>query len=863
MNKLFLQYTPSVLLIFLLVFQCCAQTTPITYTKTWNADAGLIAPYAAKITATSNAAQLNNITDFNDNTAWQSGAPIPFDFVKQPHNNLLLGSHLNNSASKIATGTLEKATDGDFNTEVALQPDASKEAWLAMNFPSKNIALRHIYIKCFIANPQQNVTIKAKNTKNQVLIVGTVKATQNGQWVKITTNQLNITQLRLSCPGNFGIQEIAALSNDPKEAVTFDFQTNKEIGWVDTKHWAGTMPDGKATATKIELFGSTNNVSWTLLGTLNPVSVQRAITRIAKPMLARYFKVEYTLNPIDYNKISLWEVEIYDKNGPKGGMPVALANPKNMNDLLGINTVWGWGLGVYSDMHDPNTGVNRFNQIGTHARNYHFMNWDLPDPDDVTDTLFTRMAAGRGTPAMPWLNWDTEYKAWKKAGLEVESSINFEYAPEMWQKPYESAYKYGRAFAKHFGQKDEKGKPMVSILEVGNEPWKYPAEQYQQILKGMSEGVKSMNTGIKVFPGALQAAKPRNENSTWEKNYVGVRVTKEIAPFLDGLNVHHYSWKYLSDGKRISVHPEHPESTAWDILADIRWRNQNMPNKPIFITEFGWDSSSPNENCVHSECVTEEEQTLYTIRHIFLLARLGMERITNYFYANTPTNGASTLFTRSGLTESVLNDHTPKKSFFAVKSVRNLLGTSRFLRVVQEDEKAYIYLFGDAGGKPTHLVAWRPVEAIDKTVQLVSIDKSNWVVGQLQAVLLDGKSITGSPAPTVPALKNNKIEFSVSATPIVVALNGNQQRYAAAPLPNSGIELLEPICKDGELNLKVPKTIRTPVVYTVIDNMGNHVRHGHIHDDHAHLDGLGVGSYLLKIHNFGLPTPMFKFVVQQ
>jgi hypothetical protein len=856
MNKLFLRYAHSALLFFALIFQCCAQT------NTWNADAGLVKPYTTQISATSNTADLKNILDANDNTAWQSGAPIPFDFVKQPNNNVLLGSYRNNNASTIAAGTLEKATDGDFNTELAVQPDASKEAWFAMNFPAKFLNIKYIYIKCFVASVKAPVVIKCKNLKNQVSVVATVKSTQNGQWTKIVANQVNISQIRLSSTGNFGIQEIAALGDDPKEAVTFDLQTNKEIGWIDTKHWAGTMADGKPTASKIELFGSTNNLNWTSLGTLNPVSVQRAITRIAKPMLARYFKVEYTLNVADYNKVSLWEVEIYDKNGPKGGMPTAAANPKNMNDLLGINTVWGWGMGVYSDMSDPNTGVNKFNQIGTHARNYHFMNWDVPDPDDVTDTLFTRMAAGRGTAAFAWLNWDTEYKAWKKAGLEVESSINFEYAPEMWQKPYESAYKYGRAFAKHFGEKDEKGKPMVSILEVGNEPWKYPAEKYQQILKGMSEGVKSIqNSGIKVFPGALQAAKPRNENSTWEKNYVGVRVTKDIAPFLDGLNVHHYSWKYLPDGKRIAVHPEHPESTAWDILADIRWRNQNMPNKPIFITEFGWDSSSSTENCVHSECVTEEEQALYTIRHIFLLSRLGMERITNYFYANTPTNGASTLFTRSGLTGSILTDHTPKKSFVAIQSVRNMLGTSRFLRVVQEDEKAYIYLFGDATGKPTHLVAWRPVEASDKTAQLVSIDRADWSIAQLQGMMLDGKSANGSPALTAPILKNNKIEFSVTNTPMVVAFKAIPQRYAASALPNSGIELLETICKDGELNLKVPKTTRTPVVYTIIDTMGNHVRHGHIHDDHAHLDGLGAGTYLLKIHNFGLPTPMLRFVV--
>jgi hypothetical protein len=172
-----------------------------------------------------------------------------------------------------------------------------------------------------------------------------------------------------------------------------------------------------------------------------------------------------------------------------------------------------------------------------------------------------------------------------------------------------------------------------------------------------------------------------------------------------------------------------------------------------------------------------------------------------------------------------------------------------------------IYLFGDANGKPTHLVAWQPVVGTDKSLQLVTINRNNLNVGQLQTIILDGKSAFGSPTTTLPTVKGDKIEVYIGATPTVIALNGTIQRYAAAPTPSSGIELLEPVCTDGELNLKVPLTERAPVVYTIIDKLGNHVRHGHIHDNHAHLDGLGAGTYLLKIHNFGLPTPMLKFIV--
>lgn len=63
----------------------------------------------------------------------------------------------------------------------------------------------------------------------------------------------------------------------------------------------------------------------------------------------------------------------------------------------------------------------------------------------------------------------------------------------------------------------------------------------------------------------LQAAEPLAEGSGGG-NFVGARVTSDVAPLLDGLNLHVYSWYRDPESQPVvgaerGVHPEHPGST--------------------------------------------------------------------------------------------------------------------------------------------------------------------------------------------------------------------------------------------------------------------------------------------------------------
>ena len=119
----------------------------------------------------------------------------------------------------------------------------------------------------------------------------------------------------------------------------------------------------------------------------------------------------------------------------------------------------------------------------------------MSDPDNPPH--FEEMSLGHGTEAQWWLDWDWEYAGWNSAGLEVQVSIQFiadQFPRETFDDPYNSAYNYGFAFARHFGPTHGTGN--VHVLEVGNEPWMsghgYPDPAfYREVLLGMAEGVKA------------------------------------------------------------------------------------------------------------------------------------------------------------------------------------------------------------------------------------------------------------------------------------------------------------------------------------------------------------------------------------
>jgi hypothetical protein len=719
----------------------------------WNPDAGLVMPFTqnAQLSASSNPGQIANVVDGDPNTAWQSAAPLPDGYVDKPWQNILLG--------KTGLFTLGKhpsnwknATDGDLST-LCLIGQQGSASLIALKL-GENEALFCLSLKCQAAAAISVLVFQPAN--NEWLEIGQYLPSENYSLKRFEVPGGRAGSIKLTSAAGFDLFEIAALAGPPKESLVFDFGQKVPVGTLLTRHWAG---EGALLATNFYL--SNDQLNWSLAATADPSSLHPVLTNIAPEIHARYLKVEQVLMARDWNKASVWEVKAYDRFGPYGPRPSAAAGHTKIKDLLGVNGYWSWGTDQYSDQLAPGGGPYRYAPVASHARNYHDMTWDLNSPADKIN--FGEMAAGKGTPAKEWLNWDREYQAWHDAGMAIQASLQFyRFKPSDWKKPEQEAREYAGAFVKHFGQ--QHGNGLVCSIEAGNEPWHYPSEVYKKILYGMASAAKASDPYMEVFPCALQAADPGAEKKEGFKNYMGARISQEAAKLLDGINVHAYSYTPGPHGQQKALHPEHSNSSFWEILNAIRWRDQNMPGKKIYLSEWGWDHGGGGEDCTHSECVGEAAAAAYAIRAAMIALRLGIDRATWFYYANA--NQPSSLYTRSGLTASAAQGFAKKMSFYALESLVALVGERYFLKTIQEDEKAWIYLLGDANGTATHLIAWRPV-AFEDAATTTATWKSGHRPGA--AFLLDGSGNRGRKTALPEVLPTGEWRIKISATPLVVA----------------------------------------------------------------------------------------------
>ncbi len=709
----------------------------------WNPDAGLISSLTqgATLSATSPGTNLTSILDGNTDTSWQSGGCLPTGYIARPELNQILGACAAGRCTSSGSTNTQDATDNNPYTG-AYVPLNSGTAWINVPLP-KTRSLYQLGVRGFGNQPIVFEAVTANGNK----VVSTLTTADNYQYRRFAAPSDPIVSLRVSSKDKFTLTELSTLADPCFEAVTVDLGSPVNVGWIQMKHWS---PDATSTTLSI----STDGQQWTQVASLIPTSLSYQSTRFQE-QLARYIKVSHTVVERDWAKVYMWEIAAYDANGPYGAVPTPKQNVHTFAELLGINGIWGWGNS------NPN-GAVLYRQVASHARNYHSMSWDVKDPDHIPD--YTAMSAGKGTEAQWWLNWDKEYAAWVKAGLQVETSIQFTnrvFPISVWDNPSLAGYNYGFAFAQHFGP--SYGNGLVRALEVGNEPWDYPANFYKTILGGMAAGAKMGDPAIKVMPGALQAFKPEAVNAS-SGNYIGARLSPIEAVNIDVLNTHAYSYSYSADGKRTAVPPENADSSLNEVRNFLRFRDVNLPTMPVYLTEWGWDSLGVGESCNATECVSERAQALYGVRGALILSRFGLDRLTWFFYANDAK--CDTLYCRSGVTGSLNTGFAPKQSFRAFQALLKNVGTQYFLKVLREDSAAYVYVLGDKNGVATHIVAWRPVSGDDTDVAQITLPINALPAS---AVTLSGVTLNGEPA-VMPVVVDGLWTIPVSSAPLLVTL---------------------------------------------------------------------------------------------
>lgn len=325
-----------------------------------------------------------------------------------------------------------------------------------------------------------------------------------------------------------------------------------------------------------------------------------------------------------------------------------------MRDFIGLN---GHTVQFKPELYQP---------IGRLVRDYHPVEWDL----------------GKETPVLPEfpfaknrVDWSGVYGSWQKHGWITNACLMFESIPQAdWKDVEKDAKAYGRAFAKEFGPSGER--KLVDSVEIGNEPGKWSDADYARMLKSMAEGVREGDPKLKIATCNLTAGK----SGDYEKS---VACLDGLASSYDILSIHTYAqlenwptWK--------RSYPEDPALPKYlkDVEDLCKWRDQHATGKPVWITEFGYDSTTKPQETTGDFSkwvgVTDEQQAQWLVRSLLVFSAMPVERAYIYFFDD---NDKASLHASAGLTRNF----EPKPSFYAVSHLQRTLGEYRFSRMVKNE----------------------------------------------------------------------------------------------------------------------------------------------------------------------------------
>jgi len=425
---------------------------------------------------------------------------------------------------------------------------------------------------------------------------------------------------------------------------------------------------------------------------------------------------------------------------PIGKAPSVKAKPAKLLPLPTMDQL----VGTNAFIDDP---IDKIAQPSSLVREYHNWGWDIEGPDALRRFQPSGAAGGKS-----WF-FDDYYAKLKAQGAIV--------CPVIWQaarplfdykslesKPIKPGADSGspasyRLHAEHFfqvaarygsrkvddsllvlapDQPRKSGLGVLRYLENWNEPdktWEGRESRFDpfelaamssadydgdQGRMGKNIGVKAADPSMKLVAGGLTGL-----------DLPYLRAMKFWADYnrkgnfpADVLNIHHYSssnheqW-FQPGGKGIS-----PE--ADDLAAKMRkltqWRDANLPDRELWLTEFGYDTNpaSPLHAPAMGSMSAEQVQAAWLIRAYMALAAAHVDRATMFMLRDTDSNGTGVFATCGLVTQK--GSWQPKPSWFYQCTLKNQLKGYRFSQEVPSGNPSVrVYEFAKSKTKRA-LMVW-------------------------------------------------------------------------------------------------------------------------------------------------------------
>ncbi|HOI33380.1 MAG TPA: hypothetical protein PLC47_11470, partial [Bacteroidales bacterium] len=534
--------------------------------------------------------------DQNLHSFWESEALLPENYIYTPDFNAF---HPKSAPKVISENTA--FADADLNTAVTFNKK-NQDAVYGHTFKLLQAVESHrLSIK---TGNVETVKITLIYTDESVFLANILPESQYSLVAVFPEKNKLVKQISIESSAPFQLFEIACLSRKPFVDYTLELEKQVSIGQIYSRHFNGE------TIEEIQFLGSPDAKDWIILGTANPNAIGLIPMVVQQENYSKYFKVRFIVKNIDYTKASLWELKLFDKNGPYGSVPDFKANKQPLIERIGLNMVWGWGQQSYSDELNSQAGWRQFQTIFKKLRLYHFLYWDIPKPG--ISAGYERMNES-GTAANWWLNWDREYDFLNEKGFDILATLLFKnntFPDSTWPNPSQNAYAIGYDFASHFGRNK-----YVEAVEAGNEPWDYPAAFYRNIADNMIRGFEDGNATTMRLPAAFQATFPAGSFND-QHNFIADYLDHRLLDKLNALNIHLYAYTNNKNGELIAVAPEDPRAELNGIRNMIRFRNNFASGSEVWVTEMGYDSDGGGEACIHSNCISEQQQAAWGIRAV-------------------------------------------------------------------------------------------------------------------------------------------------------------------------------------------------------------------------------------------------------
>ncbi|MDR1542414.1 MAG: Ig-like domain-containing protein [Clostridiales bacterium] len=377
--------------------------------------------------------------------------------------------------------------------------------------------------------------------------------------------------------------------------------------------------------------------------------------------------------------------------------------------------------------------------IGGFVREYHEWAWDYQG-DNASALRFETSAIG--------VNFDVFYQTLSGYGMDILWCLQGSAAPtdylgkpldkggsgtnplnysEHSSRMFQFAARYGsnitvdRSLLKYASSEQPKiGLGYIKYYEGGNEPdstWgaNAPNQTFtpQELAAMMSadydghEGRMGSGYGVKaadpqafyIMPG-LSAINFDyiNQVDKWFKEN---RKDQQFAA--DAINFHLYA---SASGKAVS-----PEEAGFRKLLEqvAAFRNERLPGKQIWITEFGWDTNpeSPMAAKAHSGYTTEQVQGHWIVRAYLAAFAAGVDRAAMYMLADVDKDSKAQ-YASSGLLTYTSDGAVKKPSYYYISAMENALGDMVYAGETESSQAEILNFKNPKKPGETAIAVWSP-----------------------------------------------------------------------------------------------------------------------------------------------------------